>query len=505
MYSKIQTMKEQGFSKRKVSRLIRVSRGTIDKYWDMEPDDYAARYMAVNRLTELSAYEAIIVKWLEAYPCMTAAQVRDWLEEKYHLDAAERTVRRFVAKLRERYGITRKEEPRREYEAVEELPIGYQMQMDFGEKTARYAYGSRYIKLYFVVFTLSWSRYKWGYFQESPFTSEDLVHALYGCFDYFGGTPRQLVYDQDSILVVNENAGDIIHTKAFAAFLAASKLKVRVCRKSDPETKGLIESSVKFIKGNYMENRLYMDIDIWNRAFEEWLIRTGNGKKHGTTQRKPAEMFLEEQEHLLPLFGIAPARIGEDMDRTVRADNTILYLSNRYSLPLGTYGKLKTVHLLAEGSTLQIRDQVGSTMATHQICAEKGKLIKLDSHRRDRASRVKELRDKTISLLGEEFRAYLTAMCEEKPRYVKEQLGLVVSVCEGYGRERVLETVQYCSNLALYSANDLGDAVRSMYGQPALPPQLERLPVEDERYHIPVQKRSLSVYGEVAAGSGVAQ
>ena len=498
-------MKEQGFSIRQISRTIRVSRNTISKYWGMTPEEYSARYTAVNRMTALTAYEPIIVKWLEAYPCMTAAQVRDWLEEKHHLDASERTVRRFVAKIREQYGITRKEEPRREYEAVEELPKGYQIQLDFGEKTVRYASSCKYTKLYFVVFTLSWSRYKWGIFQDHSFTSAELVRALYGCFDYFGGTPRQMVYDQDSIIVVSENSGDIIHTQAFAVFLAETKLEVRVCRKSDPESKGLVESSVKFIKRNFMENRLFMGIDLWNESFEEWLIRTGNGKVHGTTKRKPSEMFAEEQEHLLPLFGVAPADITEDMNRAVRADNTILYLSNRYSLPLGTYGKQKTVFLSVEGSTLQIINRPGGLLATHQINPEKGKLIKLDSHRRDKAARIKELRDKTTALLGEEFREYLTVLCEEKPRYVREQLGLVVSTCEGYGRERVLAAIHYCQDLALYSANDLSDAVRSMYGQPSSPPQAERLPVDDERYHTLVQKRSLSVYTEIAVGSAVPQ
>jgi len=43
-----------------------------------------------------------------------------------------------------------------------------------------------------------------------------------------------------------------------------------------------------------MENRFYMGIEGLNGAFEEWLNRTGNGKAHGTTKRKPAEMFLEE-------------------------------------------------------------------------------------------------------------------------------------------------------------------------------------------------------------------
>jgi len=55
MYSRIQGLKEEGFSIRQVSRLIRVSRNTIRKYWEMSPSEYAAKYQAVNRLSALAA------------------------------------------------------------------------------------------------------------------------------------------------------------------------------------------------------------------------------------------------------------------------------------------------------------------------------------------------------------------------------------------------------------------------------------------------------------------
>jgi len=506
MYSKIQAMKEQGFSIRQVSRVIRVHRDTIRKYWEMDPETYAETYKAVNRMTALMTYEGAVLKWLEAYPCMTAAQVRDWLGEKYQLDSNDRTVRRFVSRLREQHGITRQSEPRREYEAVDELPKGYQLQLDFGVKTVRSAYSSRYIKLYFVVFTLSYSRYKWGIFQDRPFLSSDLVSALYGCFEYVGGTPRQLVYDQDAIIVVSENGGDIIHTKAFAAFLAESKLEVRVCRKSDPETKGIIEASVKFVKGNFMENRLYMSLEIWNQSFEDWLERTGNKNKHGTTKRKPVDMFAEEQEHLLPLFGTAPTEVAEDMSRNVRPDNTVWYKSNRYSVPYGTYRHTKEAFLVVAGSKLHIMDAIGDiNIATHDICEGKGRLIKLDSHRRNKDEKVIALREDMVSLLGEEFREYLEIICREKPRYVKDQFDIVLSTCKAYGRETVLAAMTYCRDLGLYSANDLRGAAEMLSECGSVQDPPSRLPVEGERYRIPVQTRSLSVYAEVAAGSGVAQ
>jgi transposase len=471
----------------------------------MKPEEYSETYKSVNRLTALMAYEPTVLKWLETYPCMTAAQVRDWLEERYQLDTSDRTIRRLVTKLREEHGITRKSEPKREYEAVDELPKGYQLQLDFGEKSVRYSYGGRYIKLYFAVFSLSYSRYKWGIFQDRPFLSTDLVRALYGCFEYFGGTPRQLVYDQDSIIVVSENGGDIVHTQVFATFLAETKLEVRVCRKSDPQSKGLIEASVKFIKRNFMENRYYMDLDTWNRSFEDWLIRTGNGQRHGTTKRKPSEMFAEEQEYLLPLYGSPPAEIADDMRRTIRPDNTVWYLSNRYTVPLGTYGKEKDVFLDVAGDKLHIMDIIGDCIATHQISTEKGKLIKLKEHRRDKKARVIILRDEAIALLGEEFRSYLTILCEEKRRYVKDQLEIIKTTCKTYGRENVLSAMSYCQERTLYSANDLRDAVEAMCGALTQQSHQSQIPVEDERYHINVQKRDLTVYAEVASGSVVTQ
>ena len=505
MYSRIQSMKEQGFSIRQMSRIIRVSRNTIKKYWDMSPDEYAAALTAVNKLSSLTAYEPSVLNWLQAYPCMTAAQVRDWLEERFHLDAAERTVRRFVAQLRKQHGISRQMEPLREYESVDELPMGYQLQLDFGVKSVRNAYSSRYVKLYVAAFSLSCSRYKWGLFQDKPFTSADLVCALHYCFEYFGGMPRQLVYDQDSIIVVSENNGDIIHTHAFSAFLDETKMDVMVCRKSDPESKGKIEAVVRFIKGNFMENRLFMGLDIWNRSFEDWLDRTGNGRVHDTTKRKPCDMFLEEQVHLRPLLGVAPELPANDTERTVRKDNTILYRSNRYSLPLGTYSAQKKVVIEADEVTLNIFTIIGDKIVTHPLCHEKGRLIKADAHRRETDKKRADRLDKTVLLLGEEFRTYLMTLCANKPRYVKEQLGLVTKTCEAYGREATLAAVKYCTENELFSANDLAGATAALCERLPAEPAPARLPVDDERYHVRVQKRPLSVYSFAAAAREVRQ
>ena len=91
-------------------------------------------------------------------------------------------------------------------------------------------------------------------------------------------------------------------TYEFEQFKQSEKMDVYLCRKADPESKGKVESVVKFIKINFLENRFHMGIDLLNQSFEAWLERTGNAKVHGTTKKVPAKVFLLEQEHLRPVL-----------------------------------------------------------------------------------------------------------------------------------------------------------------------------------------------------------
>ncbi len=85
---------------------------------------------------------------------MTSAQVLDWLLEKYKdLKVAESTVRRYVRELREEYDIS-KVASARSYEAVPEVPIGGQAQVDFGQ-TNQYTPDGKLVKLRFISFVLS--------------------------------------------------------------------------------------------------------------------------------------------------------------------------------------------------------------------------------------------------------------------------------------------------------------------------------------------------------------
>ena len=134
-----------------------------------------------------------------------------------------------------------------------------------------------------------------------PFTTLDLIHHLLDCFQYLGGIPEELVIDQDKVMVSSENRGDIIYTRDFKQFIEEMDLKMYVCRKNDPESKGKIENLIKFIKRNFLSIRDFENIEEAKERLSRWLNRRANGKISLATRRIPKEMFSEEKAYLRTL------------------------------------------------------------------------------------------------------------------------------------------------------------------------------------------------------------
>ncbi|MGX8794297.1 IS21 family transposase [Oceanobacillus sp. M60] len=280
MYMEIQQLLKQGFSKVKVSEKLGISRTTVYRYLKRNPASMAEWiYDTKTRSKKLDPYKKLILLWLREHPDVSAAQILDWLQEKHEsLQVAESTVRLYVRGLREEYDIPKEKSPR-DYESLPELPMGSQMQVDFGQ-TEQLTPDGKKVKLRFIAFVLANSRYKYKEWLDRPFTTRDVVRAHENAFHYYGGIPDELVYDQDALILVSENGGDLVLTREFQSYKEERHLVIWMCRKADPESKGKIENVVKYIKYNFARHRLYHGLDAWNEAGWKWLERTGNYKIH---------------------------------------------------------------------------------------------------------------------------------------------------------------------------------------------------------------------------------
>jgi len=346
---------------------------------------------------------------------------------------------------------------------------------------------------------LSHSRYKYVECQSRPFTATDLVRSCYRCFNYYGGIPREMVFDQDSIVCVNENIGDIIYTYEFEKFRQECRVSIYMCRGADPESKGKIENTIKYIKGNFLAHRIFIDDETLNESCLKWLERTANAKVHGTTKKIPSEVFKLERETLRPLT--SDVQFPETrVCRTVRKDNTIIFDSNRYSVPYDTYNKHSEVRIENHEGTLFVYTLDGSLICEHLINNGRGELIINTDHKRDKSSALDKLQASLDEKLHYEATGFLNAIRSEFPRYHHDHLRLINSLIDKYGPELTVEAINFCDINRLYNANTVKDYLENR--KPHILPTIveidtSRIPVSDPKFHIKAEKRPLDVYREV--------
>ncbi len=464
MYCKIQAMKGQGFSQRQISQIAGFSRKTVRKYWDMTSQQFDDQILENAKQSSLVQHKELILSWLRDFSKISAAQVYDWLQEKYNIQLCESSVRRYVRYLRKEYDI-KHELPERDYSPVEDPAMGYQMQVDIGIVSVENPSTRKYHKLYCIAFVLSNSRYKYGVWFDYHPDSKDMVNAIRTCFEWMGGKPKELVFDQDRLIAVDENYGDIIYTQAFESFRQAENLKIYLCRGYDPESKGRVEAVVKFFKNNFARYRQFYDIQTWEEAFEQWLARCGNKKKHSITKKIPAEVFELERTYLIPVFFESPdISDKESLTFRVRKDNTVLYDGNRYTLPFGTYKNHKEVSYRINEDKIAFYDVYGDTQfAEHVICLEKGKLVRNNNHFRDKTEKVEKLLNELLMRCfagnKENAEVLLRGIKREKPRYARDQFMLIEKSIKDKAPEDISKALEYCIKNGLFSAVDFKDAL----------------------------------------------
>lgn len=467
MYFKIQELKQMGLNKSQIGRHVGLDRRTVGWYWNATPDEVQARNEDLKtRCKKLDEFNNVILGWLKEFPDLSSSQIHDWLRERYSMiSIAESTVANYVRWLRKEHNIP-KVESHRQHEAVSEMPMGFQMQVDFGEKSLRDMNG-KWVKLRVITFVLAHSRYKYMEWLDRPFTTVDVIKAHENAFEYYGGIPKEVVYDQDHLILVSENSGDLVLTHEFANYKKNKPFSIYMCRKADPQSKGKVENVVGFVKNNFAHNRTFHNLDKLNEQALHWLERTGNGKKHNTIKKIPAEVFQEERNHLQPDTNKIVFNSMHSITRTVRKDNTVVYLGNRYSVPLGTYKhhQENLVLLVDKADTISIvHPETGEILATHQISLEKGKLVKNNNHGRDRSKGIQAYVDEIITLLGnaDSTLAFVDKIRVLKPRYIRDQLQLIkqtVSKVDNTSPQIISMAVGFCLTNQLYNANDFCDAL----------------------------------------------
>lgn len=293
---------EQGLPKAAIARQLGIDRRTIHRW-------IAAGQLAVDPATgllpaplrhssqpsKLEPYKAIIRQRLEDFPELPATRLFDEVCSAGYRGAYT-LVKEFVRSIRP---AVEPEPPNR----FETAPA-HQAQVDFAE--VRFPWGKRYA----LLVVLGYSRHLFVQFSAQP-DMRALFRGLEAAFAFFGGVPRELLFDQMKSVItadLRDQGERLVENAEFLRFAAHWGFRIRACRPYRARTKGKVERSVRYLRESFLYGREFLgDADLAEQL-ERWLATVANVRIHGTTGEQPLERFLRDEQPLLQPLASRPYR-----------------------------------------------------------------------------------------------------------------------------------------------------------------------------------------------------
>lgn len=222
-----------------------------------------------------------------------------------------------------------------------ETEPGEQAQVDWARLSYVTADGSRRAVWAFCM-VLGWSRAMYVEFCEHA-DEEAFIRCHLHAFESLG-IPRKVLYDNTKLVVLGRDEhGQSVWNRRFLDLALCLGFDPQLCRPYRAQTKGKVESGVKYIKRNFWPGVRFVDMDDLNLQARAWCEQVANQRLHGTTGERPAERLKSERLRLRQLPGWDRLAVFLRQRRRVGRDGYVRWQRSCYGVPCEWAGQLVEV------------------------------------------------------------------------------------------------------------------------------------------------------------------
>jgi transposase len=314
---------------------------------------------------------------------------------------------------------------------------------------------------------LAWSRFRFVYFADN-LRADTTMAALSQCMETIGGVPKTLLTDRMRCLKGGTVAGLVIPTPDYVRFVTHYGTRPDFCCGADPESKGIVENLVGYVKSDLMipEGLSVTDLAHANEKGVAWCAEV-NAQVHTEIAAVPADRLVTERE----LLGALPslrARIGKVVLRKVDRLSCVRFGSARYSVPMSHIGR--QVELVVANGTVTIVF-LGEIIARHDLVAP-GETAVCDDHyggprpEPTRAVRPKTPAEVAFVALGPRAEAFIKGAAA---RGVTTLAGDLVELCDleaAHGKVALVAAIGRAVEFGRFRAGDVRSILAAGNGVP---------------------------------------
>jgi transposase len=343
-----------GISIREIRRRTGLHRETIRRALATK---HPPAYRRAKAPSKLDPFKEEVERLLRSDHRMPGTRIRELLAELGY-EGGKTILDDHLREVRPRFA------PRRTYQRTVYRP-GEICQFDLWEPRAEIPVGHDQTRRAWVVTSaLGYSRAGAGaliFAKQAP----DILWGMGRCLAKLGALPQTVVWDREAAIAPRGRPTD-----AFAAFCGALPIGFHICEAADPESKGILERSHRFLRSNFEPGRSFASPEHFQTSLDEWFEGRANTRLHRGIRAVPAERLEVERESMRPL----PERLPDTDRRFVTRVPQQPYLrfdTNDYSLDPRAAG-LRVEVRASQRKITAIELGTGALVASHRRSFAKG-------------------------------------------------------------------------------------------------------------------------------------
>lgn len=484
------SQRARGRSIRKLSAMLQISRNLVRRILRKHDQERTQGHQLLvpkqptPRVTKLDDYVVIMERLFVEFPDIRGTRMLEELQREGYQGG--------ITQVRDRMHKLRPQPKRRPVVSFSTDP-GQQGQFDWSPYTIKLKNGTT-LKVLCFSYVLGFSRR-----QFIDFTPRRDFHTLIrrhvDAFTYFGGVPKECLYDGEKTVILRWEARQPIFNPAFLSFITHYDCRPVGCGPRRPELKGKVEQPFKYVDSSLLNARKFHDFEDLRSTARWWMANRSDVHKHDTTGRPPLELFLEQELGALLPLPRCPYDTGDVGFRICRFDGFVEWQTNQYSVDYAHIGDILAVK--ATEHEIWVYGPDLHVVARHQRKPDGARAKEeLPEHRRDKKVRYGlEPTRETFEGLGSGAPAFLAGLAERHPRNGGFHARRILLLREHYHSDDIHRALEHAQRYQAFDCVAVERIVRARYRPRTLEETVKHKASEQLRAVLPrIAQRPLADY-----------
>jgi transposase len=296
-------------------------------------------------------------------------------------------------------------------------------------------------------------------------------------FAFFGGVPEVIVPDNLKSAVTLAAFGlgnDPALNRSYRELARHFGFKIDPTPPRAPKKKGKVERAVQYVKRSAIATLPEgLNVHAVNRELTRWCLEIAGTRVHGTTRRRPLEVFEAEERGELLRLPERPFVPVVWKKAKVHRDSHIVFAGALYSVPWKHLGAEAWVRATPDQVCVYVDDKRVADHARHGAGARSTVDAHLPDDRRDFRHRGRGWWEQQARAIGPEAGLLITEIFDDEDvLYPLRKVQAIVKHLEGFPRERAENTARRARRFGVHGFQGVKEILKKGLDFEALPPEL---------------------------------